>query len=166
MFQTLDPKELNVNFFSLLSGRWGLVTAADGEGCNPMTVSWGGTGILWNKPVCTVYIRPQRYTFGLMEKNSHYSLSFLPEDRHDAVVLCGSKSGRDLDKVKACGLTVCGDQNAPYFQEAELVLICRKLYAQDLSPDCFVDGSLDGANYPKHDYHRMYIGEIETVLKK
>lgn len=166
MFQARDPKELNVNFFSLLSDRWGLVTAADGEGCNPMTVSWGGVGILWNKPVATVYVRPQRYTHGLMEQNEYYSLSFLPADRHDVVALCGSKSGRDTDKAAACGLTVCHDQSAPYFEEAELVLICRKLYAQDLKPECFVEKTLDGKNYPNHDYHRMYIGEIVSVLQK
>ncbi len=56
MFQTRDPKDLSVNFFSLLSDRWGLVTAADGKGCNPMTVSWGGVGVLWNKPVATCSI--------------------------------------------------------------------------------------------------------------
>lgn len=166
MFQKIEPKELDANFFSLLSQRWGLVTVADGAGCNPMTVSWGGTGILWNKPVATVYIRPQRYTYGLMEQSKYFSLSFLPEERHDAMALCGSKSGRDTDKVKDCGLTVCRDQAAPYFEEAELVLVCRKLYAQDFDPNCFVDTELDGKNYPGKDYHRMYIGEIEAVLKK
>lgn len=166
MFQSKDPKELNVNVFSLLSERWGLLTAADGAGCNPMTVSWGGVGVLWNKPVTTVYVRPQRYTRGLMDRDEFYSLSFFPADRHGVVELCGSKSGRDTDKVAACGLTVCRDQSAPYFEEAELVLICRKLYAQDLKPECFVEQSLDGKNYPGRDYHRMYVGEIVRVLQK
>jgi flavin reductase (DIM6/NTAB) family NADH-FMN oxidoreductase RutF len=71
-----------------------------------------------------------------------------------------------VDKVKECGLTVCTDQPAPYFAQAELTLICRKLYAQDFDPACFVDESLDGKNYPGKDYHRMYIGEIVAVLKK
>lgn len=160
----IDPKALKENFFSLLDDRWALLTVADGEGCNPMTVSWGGTGILWNEPVATVYVRPQRYTRGLIDREKYFSLSFLPEDRREALRLCGSKSGRDMDKVKACGLTVMGDLSAPYFAEAELVLVCRKLYEQDFDPACFVDKSLDEKNYPGKDYHRMYIGQIETAL--
>ncbi len=166
MFQKIDPKTLDANFFSLLEDRWALLTVADGEGCNPMTVSWGGAGVLWHRPVATVYVRPQRYTFGLINAQSHFSLSFLPEDRHDVVVLCGSRSGRDTDKAAACGLTVLRDHAAPCFEQAELTLICRKLYAQDLKPECFTDGSVDKEIYPGKDYHRMFIGEIEEVLKR
>lgn len=166
MLKQVDPKTLDANFFSLLSDRWGLLCAADGEGCNPMTVSWGGAGILWNKPVVTAYVRPQRYTFGLMEAEQYFSLSFLPEELHAAMALCGSKSGRDIDKVKETGLTVLSDQAAPYFAEAELVLVCRKLYAQDFDPACFVDKEVDEKVYPTKDYHRMYIGEIVATLKQ
>lgn len=166
MLKSVDPKTLDANLFSLLADRWGLLTAADGEGCNPMTVSWGGAGILWNKPVVTVYVRPQRYTHGLMENEQYFSLSFLPEERHDAAALCGAKSGRDIDKVKETGLTVVDDQPAPYFAEAELVFICRKLYAQNLDPACFVDKAIDEKNYPNRDHHRMYIGEIVAALKQ
>lgn len=166
MLRPVDPKTLDANFFSLLADRWGLLTAADGAGCNPMTVSWGETGILWNKPVVTVYVRPQRYTHGLMDAEQYFSLSFLPETRHDVAVLCGAKSGRDTDKVKETGLTVLRDREAPYFAEAELTLICRKLYAQDLDPACFVDKEVDGKNYPNKDYHRMYVGEIVAALKQ
>ncbi len=166
MLKPIDPKTLDANLFSLLADRWGLLTAADGEGCNPMTVSWGGAGILWNKPVVTVYVRPQRYTRPLMDTEQYFSLSFLPEALHDAAAFCGAKSGRDVDKVKETGLTALSDQSAPYFAEAELVFVCRKLYAQDLDPACFVDKEVDGKNYPKKDYHRMYIGEIVAALKQ
>lgn len=166
MLKQLDPKALDANLFSLLDDRWGLLCAADGQGCNPMTVSWGGAGILWNKPVVTVYVRPQRYTYGLMEAETYFSLSFLPETLHAAAAFCGSKSGRDVNKVKETRLTIMKEQLAPYFAEAELTFICRKLYAQDLSPDCFVDKELDGKNYPNRDYHRMYIGEIVAALKQ
>lgn len=162
----IDPKTLKENFFSLLDDRWALLTAADGAGCNPMTVSWGGTGILWNRPVATVYVRPQRYTKGLLDREKYFSLSFFSEDQREALRLCGAKSGRDIYKVKACGLTVVEDLSAPYFAQAELVLVCRKLYEQDFDPACFVDQSLDEKNYPGKDYHRMYIGEIEAVLQK
>ena len=166
MLQAMDPKALDANFFSLLDDRWGILTVKTDTGCNPMTVSWGGAGILWNKPVATVYVRPQRFTFGPMNEESYFSLSFLPQELHDAAAFCGSKSGRDMDKVKECGLTLLEDQPAPYFAEGELTLICKKLYQQDLREDCFVDEAVIGANYPGKDYHRMYIGEIIAVLKK
>lgn len=162
----IELKDLNMNLPELLEKRWALLTAADGEGCNPMTVSWGGMGVLWNLPVVTVYVRPQRYTKGLMDREDYFSLTFLPEEMHDVVVLCGSKSGRDLDKVKECTLTVLKDEKAPYFAEGELTFICRKIYAQDMAGECFTDPAVDGKNYPGKDYHRMYVGEIVAVLQK
>ncbi len=163
--QKVDPKTLDANFFSLLNDRWALLTAADGTKCNPMTVSWGGTGILWNRPVATVYVRPQRYTYGLIEHEKYFSLSFLPEKYREVMALCGAKSGRDTDKVKECNLTVLEGEKAPCFAQAELTLVCRKLYAQSFDPACFADGTMDESFYPGKDYHRMYIGEIEAVLK-
>lgn len=164
--KTIHPKELKGNIFSLLDDRWGLLAVADGEGCNPMTVSWGGVGRLWEEPVVTVYVRPQRYTYGLMNREQYFSLSFLPEEFREALALCGSKSGRDTDKVKECGLTVLEGQKAPCFAESEITLVCRKLYEQDMEQRCFVDGEVDRDVYPTKDYHRMYIGKIEAVLIK
>lgn len=165
MLRQIEIKGLSEDFNTLLGERWGLLTAA-ADPVNPMTVGWGQVGRLWGKPVCTVYVRPQRFTFGLMNDAKHFSLSFLPEDRHDVVALCGTKSGRDIDKVKECGLTVVDDLSAPYYAEAELVLVCRKLYEQDMEPESFVDKDIDGKNYPGKDYHRMFVGEIEAVLKR
>lgn len=162
----LALKDLDVNLADLLENRWALLTVADGTGCNPMTVSWGGMGRLWNLPVVTVYVRPQRYTKGLMDTEEYFSLTVLPEDRHDAVALCGSKSGRELDKVKECGLTVLRDEKAPYFAEGELTFICRKLYEQDMAEECFVDAAVAEKNYPGKDYHRMYVGQVLAVLRK
>ena len=162
----IDLYDLSFNPTQLLEKRWALLTVADGEGCNPMTVSWGGVGRLWNLPVVTVYVRPQRYTKGLMDKEEYFSLTFLPEEMHDAVVLCGAKSGRDTDKVKECGLTVLADEKAPYFAEGELTFICRKVYQQDMKGECFTDPTVDGKNYPNKDYHTLYVGEIVGVLQK
>ena len=162
----IELKDLNRNLPELLEKRWALLTVADGEGCNPMTVSWGGVGRLWNLPVVTVYVRPQRYTKGLMDAGDYFSLTFLPEERHDAVAFCGAKSGRDTDKVKECGLTVLEDEKAPYFAQGELTFICRKVYEQDMAGECFVDAAVDAKNYPGKDYHRMYVGEIVAVLEK
>ena len=166
MFERIDPKSLDQNVFSLIGDLWMLLTAGTGEKCNTMTASWGGLGVLWGKPVATVYIRPQRYTLEFVEREEKFTLAFFGEAYRKALALCGSKSGRDIDKVKECGFTVETADGAPYFAEADLVLVCKKAYWQDMDPTHFLDGEIDGKWYPEKDYHRIFIGEIETVLKK
>ena len=166
MFERIDPKSLDQNVFSLIGDQWMLLTAGTGEKCNTMTASWGGLGVLWGKPVATVYIRPQRYTLEFVEREEKFTMAFFGEEYRKALALCGSKSGRDIDKVKECGFTVEMADGAPYFAQADLVLVCRKAYWQDMDPTHFLDGEIDGKWYPEKDYHRIFIGEIETVLKK
>ncbi|MFU0831803.1 MAG: Flavin-Reduct domain-containing protein [Oscillospiraceae bacterium] len=166
MFQEVPISDLQFNPFTMIGKEWMLITAGNAEKCNTMTASWGGLGILWNKPVSTIYIRPSRYTLEFLDKESHYSLCVFDEVHRQALSYCGSHSGRDGDKIQATGLTPVFTENAPYFSEAKLVLICRKLYKQTMEPACFIDSSLDAANYPNKDYHHVFIGEIEKVLKK
>ena len=166
MFEKIDPKSLNQNVFSVIGDQWMLITAGTREQCNTMTASWGGLGILWGKPVATVYIRPQRYTLEFVEREDKFTLCFFGEEYRKALSLCGSKSGRDIDKVKECDFTVETEDGAPYFAEADLVLVCKKAYWQDMDPTHFLDGEIDGKWYPQKDYHRIFIGEIETALKK
>ena len=163
----IDPKDVSQNVFSLIGDQWMLITAGTAEKCNTMTASWGGLGVLWGGPAATCYIRPQRYTKEFVDREEYFTLSFFDESYRPQLALCGSKSGRDVDKVKECGFTVktaeCG---APYFEEAELVIVCRKLYWQDLEPGHFTDPAVLEQCYPEKDYHRMYIGEIVEVPHK
>ena len=102
-----------------------------------MTIGWCQAGRLWGLQTCTVYVRPERYTYQFMEEQAYFTVSVLSKDMKNAMALCGTKSGRDMDKIKECGLTVrTGAGGAPFFEEAELVLVCRTLYAQDLEPAC------------------------------
>lgn len=165
-FKEIDVSEIKNNPFDLIGKDWALVTAKNGSSCNTMTASWGGVGIMWNKPVAFTFIRPQRFTFELIEKEDYFSLSFYKEDYRNALKFCGTKSGRDYDKAKECNFTPVYDEKAPYFAEAELVLICKKLYAQDLNEESAVDKDTVLSNYNKDDYHKMYISEIVKVLKK
>lgn len=165
-FKKINPSEITDNPFDLIGKDWALVAAKNGNHCNMMTASWGGVGIMWNKPVAFTFIRPQRFTFGLMENEDYYSLSFYDEEYRDALKFCGSQSGRDFDKAAECNLTPCYDEKAPYFKEARLVLICRKLYAQDLNKESIIDEKLINPMYNGDDYHKMYISEIVKVLKK
>lgn len=165
-FKEINPSEIKNNPFDLIGKDWALVTAKNGEGCNTMTASWGGVGIMWNKPAAFTFIRPQRFTYGLLENEEYFTLSFYGEEYRKALNFCGTKSGRDYDKAKECGFTPVYDEKAPYFAEAELVLVCKKLYAQDLNEQSAVEKDIVLPNYHGGDYHRMYISEIVKVLKK
>lgn len=173
-FNRILPDQITDNTFKLIGKDWMLVTAAhDGDGTeggrdyNTMTASWGGFGVLWNKPVAFVFIRPQRHTFLFTESNERMTLSFFSEDYRPALSYCGKFSGADGDKAKACGLTPLSDSTdhgrAVWFAEARLVLKTRKLYEEDLKESAVLDDSVL-KHYPSKDYHKMYICEIEEVL--
>ncbi len=164
----IDPKDLGENVFSLIGNRWMLITAGTAEDCNTMTASWGGLGILWNKPVATIYVRPQRYTREFVDRSDYFTLTFFKEgEQREALALCGSKSGRDMDKFAASGLSVATDPSgAPYVAQGELVLVCRKLYRQDMTPESFLDEAVRDKNYPQKDFHTMYVGEIVEAYRQ
>ena len=137
-----------------------LVTAGEIESFNTMTASWGGFGILWNKPVVFCFVRPVRHTYIFMEKSGYFTASFFGKEYLEALNFCGKYSGRDVDKIKATGLTpISSPAGSVYFNEARLLLECRKLYFSDIDPENFMLPEIN-INYPKADYHRMYIGEI------
>ena len=163
-FMEIDSHELTDNVFRLIGQNWMLVTAGKREAFNTMTASWGGLGVLWNSPVSMIFVRPSRYTYEFIEREREYTLSFFGPEEKRALQICGSKSGRDIDKVKETGLTPLFDQPAPYFEQARLVLICRKLYTHDLDPAAFLDPAIMGS-YKNGDYHRMYVGEIVKALQ-
>lgn len=159
-FVEILPEKLDESAFKLIGSDWMLITAGRMDSFNTMTASWGGLGVLWNKNVCYCVIRPQRYTHEFMEKSQYFTLSFFDRDYRKALEICGTKSGRDVDKVKETGLTpVRAGCGAVYFDEARIVMECRKIYFQDINPANFVDRTI-ADNYPDEDYHRMYVGEI------
>ena len=113
----IDVKSLQDNVFSLIGDRWMLITAGTAERCNTMTASWGGLGVLWGAPAATIYLRPQRYTKEFVDREEYFTLAFFGEEQRKALTLCGSKSGREVDKVKECGFTVAqAECGAPYFE--------------------------------------------------
>lgn len=165
-FMQIPPEQTTQNFFAAIGKQWMLVTAGDRKKMNTMTASWGGVGVMWGRNVAVTVIRPQRYTLEFVEQNDLFTLSFLPEQYRPALNLCGSKSGRDLDKIAAAGLTPAFEQDAPYFEEASLVLVCRKLYVSDIKQEHFLDTGIIDRWYPNRDFHRMFVSEIVSVLQK
>jgi flavin reductase (DIM6/NTAB) family NADH-FMN oxidoreductase RutF len=160
-YTDLDPYQINENVFNLIDKKWMLITAGKPEHFNMMTASWGGLGVLWNKPIVTIFIRPQRYTYKFVEENSSFNIGFFDKKYRPALNLCGSKSGRDVDKVKETGLTpVLTPKNIIAFDEAYLSFDCLKLYADDLKSNKFIDNELINKIYPSQDFHRFFLGEI------
>lgn len=159
-FKKIEPQQIDQNPFTLIDDDWFLLTAGDSDSFNTMTASWGGMGILWNKPVVFCFVRPHRYTYKFMESNEFFTMSFFNKNFREALNLCGKVSGRQTDKMKATGLKpIASPQGSIFFEQAKLMLECRKLYFSDIIPENFILEKLN-ANYPKKDYHRMYIGEI------
>ena len=158
----ITPYELE-NAMKLIGKDWMLITASDGNTVNTMTASWGSLGVLWGKNVCTVYIRPQRYTYGLVESADRFSLSFFGEEYRDALKICGTLSGRDCNKLERAGISCEYIDGVPAIAEARLTLVCKKLYSDDIKKDNFIVTE-PLSNYKANDFHRFYICEIEKVL--
>ena len=160
----IEPQDINQNPFTLIDDDWFLLSAGDLHAFNTMTASWGGVGILWNKPVVFCFVRPQRYTYKFIESNELFTMSFFDDSHRDALSLCGKVSGRQTDKMKATGLTPMeSPKGSVFYEQAKLMLECRKLYYSDIIPENFMIEGIN-SNYPKKDYHRMYIGEITSCF--
>lgn len=165
-FKRIDPEKLTGNVFKMLEKDWMLITAGNKDSFNTMTAAWGGLGILWHKKVSYCFVRPSRYTYEFMEKSNLYTLAFFDSKYKNALTICGTKSGRDCDKISEAGLTPLEDKTGSiYFKESNLVLINKKIYFQDLQPEKFLCPEIE-SNYPEKDYHRMYIGEILAAYIK
>ncbi len=160
-FRKIDIKELNFNPFTKIGNEWMLITAGSGDSFNTMTASWGQLGVLWNRNVLTCYIRPNRYTFGFIEDNECFTASFFSEQYRKALSFCGAHSGRDCDKLKETGLTAAEFDGCTAFNEADLVLVCRKLYSYDLNEKNFLtNDGIPEVFFSKDPYHKAYISEI------
>ncbi len=150
-----------------------LITAGCGtkrEEWNTMTAGWGGIGYLWEKPIAFLFVRPARYTAEFTEREDYLTLSFFDtadKKIKEALHICGTVSGRDTDKAKEAGLTpVLLEEGAVGFEEAETVLVCRKMYKSIFDTDSFLDPQVIINCYPKKDFHYVYICEIRSVYTK
>ena len=164
----IDPKELAANPIKLIGEEWMLISSGSKEKFNSMTASWGGMGYLWNKPVAFIFIRPERYTYEFVEKNDFLTLSFFAPEYKKALTIFGSKSGRDTDKVAETGLTPqFTELGNPTYDEARIVIECRKLYSEMLSAESFIDKTAIEKWYGSgNNLHKMYVVEIVNLWIK
>ncbi len=162
LFKEIPAQEIVGNPFKMIGTDWMLITAGNKEKLNTMTASWGGAGVLWHKNAVFIFVRPQRYTREFLDANTHFTLTFF-ENRREALRFCGTHSGRDCDKAAETGLTPVFTEKAPYFEQASLVIVCKKMYRQRLNEESVIDSAVV-QEYQNGDYHYMYVGEIEKVL--
>lgn len=156
--------DFRADSFDIFDKEWALLTAGAGQHYNTMTISWGGLGTLWGKPVATVYVKPIRYTHQFMEQNDYFTVSFYPDKYRKALGLLGSLSGRDSDKVAMAGLTPRALDNTVTFHEAQITLVCKKIYRQALDTTA-MPAEVVSAFYSEEAPHTMYIGEVIDIIK-
>ena len=157
--------EFTTDILSVFDKKWALLTAGDSDKFNTMTISWGGLGTIWGKPVATVYVRTSRYTHEFMDAKDFFTVSFYPEECKQILGVLGSKSGRDMDKMKESGLTPVQAGGSMSFKEAEVTLVCRKLFKQQLDVANMLE-DVAKAMYEGQAPHDMYIGEIVDIIRK
>ncbi len=167
MFKKIDITELKFNPFTKIGKEWTLITGGNTEKFNTMTASWGQLGVLWNKNVFTCYIRPNRYTYEFIEQGECFTASFFGEEYRKVLAFCGSHSGRDCDKVAETGLVPTEIDGCVGFEQADMILVCRKLYSYDMQENGFLtDDGIPAQSYGSDPYHRAYISEITGVYVK
>ncbi len=157
----IDPTKLSIDVVDLWRKQWLLLTAGTPDAFNMMTVAWGSIGFMWSKPFAQVVVRPQRYTRKFIDESDAFTLCAFPEEYRKDLMTLGTISGRDGDKLSQTGITVKSSKivSSPSYNEANLILECRKIYCQDMDPSGFVDKTIED-NYEANDYHRIYYGEI------
>ena len=159
-FRKIEPTALPGNVIDEVCNKWMLLAAGSESDFNVMTVNWVMMGELWFKPAVTVYVRHSRHTMGYMESSDTFTLTALKPGHEDALKLAGSKSGRDIDKLKESGLTAAFVDGCPTFEEAAYTIVCKKMYADEMPPENFLDKEVFDKAYTDADYHKMYIGQI------
>ena len=153
------------DIFNKFAKQWAIVAAGNMERHNAMTIGWGGMGTLWSKPVVTVYVKPCRHTYSYLNDNEYFTVSFYPEDCRKALGVMGTLSGRDCDKEAKAGLTAEEFGPSITFEEAELSILCKKIYFQDLDIEK-IPAELVDHYYQSEAPHRMFVGEVIEIREK
>lgn len=161
-FKKVTIQDFQMQPFQEIGKDWLLISAIKDGVVNTMTASWGGVGVLWSKNVATMYIRPQRYTKEFVDNADYFTLTFFDSYKPELSIL-GKKSGRDGDKISEVNFTTTMVDEQPTFTQGKMVMVCRKLYADTIKPECFIDPTIDAAMYPLRDHHTMYVGEIMNI---
>ncbi len=165
MFRDLCLRDFKENVIEIISKEYMLITAGNKEGYNMMTASWGFMGEMWGEDSVAVVVRPERYTMDFIESNDYFTLTFFGDNK-DIHKVCGSKSGREVDKTALTGLSPIANENYVYFNEARLALVIKKKYIQPMDKKFLTDETIDEKWYKNGGWHNLIIGSIERIYIK
>lgn len=167
-YQDLRYNELSDKMFEQLE-KGAFLTTKVGDKVNTMTIAWGGINFVWHKKVFVAYVRYTRDTYEMLENGQEFTINVpLEKDLKKELGFCGTKSGRDYDKIKECNLTLIKGRtiNTPVIAECELNYECKVIYKQAMEPG-MVPIEIKDKYYKDHNYHVIYYGEIlDTYLIK
>lgn len=159
----MEIAEAQRQILDRLASKWGLLTVGDESDYNTMTIAWGQTGDMWWKPVVVAYVAPSRHTFGYIERSDWFTVSLFGDEYHEDLQILGERSGRDGDKVALTKLTPKPVEHGMTFEQADLTVVCRKLYEQPLEASRMPEEVVK-QYYQDMAPHHMYIGEIVNVI--
>lgn len=167
-WHSVEPDDFTTQPVDLLANRWMALSVGNQDSANSMTIAWGCFGSLWNKPVMIVYVSEDRFTKHLMDRNEYFTVTGFPQtvECRTALHYLGSASGRNEDKMAGCGLTVnYTELGNPYFDEGNLAIECKKIYADSFKMDLLPIEEREG-RYATLGLHTFYIGEILNIWEK
>lgn len=144
-----------------LTKRGAFLTVKSDKGVNTMTISWGYIGYSWNKPYFVAMVRPQRYTGEFMKEAKDYTISIpYSDEMRNALTICGTKSGRDIDKEKEANIKFIASKtvDSPVVEDCNMYYECKITYIDRINKDIFPEELKN--NYIDDDYHYVYYGEI------
>jgi len=133
---------------------------------NVMAIGWGTIGVIWQRPVFIVLVRPSRYTFRFIQETGDFTVNVAPDALIETVTYCGTVSGRDHDKFKERRLTALPAKNvtSPIIKECLINFECKVIHKNDLIPSEIAPEIIPEV-YPKDDFHRVFFGQILACFK-
>lgn len=170
-YNKIAPKKLSDNVIELIGDEWMLVTAGNKDSLNTMTASWGSIGNIWGRPAAFMFIRDTRYTYQFLKQEDGYTLSFFDKEYKEALTICGTKSGKDTDKIKEAGLTpIETPSGLKSFAEARMIIECKKMFVQELDYNNFTDNYkekiMEETYNNEPSKHQLFISEITNIWIK
>ena len=166
-FRKIPAGEIPDNIIKTIGSEWMLITAGTPEKFNTMTASWGGIGVMWGKPVAFILVRNIRYTFGFLEREPYFTLTFYDKKYKPQLLMFGTKSGRKTDKLKESGFTPVDTGHAMAYEEARMIIVCKKIYGDKIKEECATPDQAKAWYFNgSKDYHKLYFGEITAVWVK
>lgn len=164
----INEEKVKDNVIDEFKNNWALVCARKKNGTfNMCTIAWGTIGELWSKNVLTVFVKPIRFTDSFLFEDEYFTVTFFEKEDKEALKICGTKSGKNIDKVKEANLMPIVLENGITFENYKRVYVCKKIYQDQFKEEGFV-GSKDIIDryYKTEPYHNIYVGEIVTTIEK